>query len=217
VYLLRTRMEMLKLTGAASSVGDLLRGIRLAASQLNDRIEANTMTRVPLAWVVRLQNYMPFFEAAEWRKEHVAQEHRRLLWRPPYFEPGDTVTLFGSVADYLGEPPSKTYTVLEIDDRWLARQTGSLPTMIPDPGIARLYRLDGLSERVSHCALRVAEPQPVVRLFGGGNIRRTMCASSRLPRSNDNRSALDRPGRWRLATKSGCAGGSSADVLFTCC
>lgn len=167
LYLLRTRMEMLKLTGGANTVGDMIRGIGLAASQLKDRIEANTMTQVPLEWVVRLQNYMPFFAAEEWREEHVAQEHRRLLWRPPYFEPGDTVTLFGSVADFLGERRNKTYTVLEIDDRWLSRQTGGLPTRIPDPGISRLYRLDGLSERVSHCVLRVAEPRPFVRLFQG--------------------------------------------------
>lgn len=163
--LLRTRMEMLNFTGAATTVGEMLSGIGLAISQLDDRIAANTMTQVPLAWVVRLQNYLPFFEAEEWRKEHVAQEHRRLLWRPPYFEPGESVTLFECVADFLGEKRNKSYTVLDIDDPWLLRYWGGLPTMIPDPGIARVYRLDGLAERVSHCALRVAEPRPVVRLF----------------------------------------------------
>jgi hypothetical protein len=167
VSLLRTRMEMLQFTGSATTVGEMIGGLELAVRQLDDRIAANTVTQVPLEWVVRLQNDMPFFEAEVWRREHVAQEHRRLLWRPPYFEPGDTVTLFGSVADFLGERRGKTYTVLEIDDRWLSPQTGGLPTLLPDPGIARLYRLDGLQERVSHCALRVAEPRPFVRLFQG--------------------------------------------------
>jgi hypothetical protein len=165
--LLRTSMEMLKFTGEATTVGDMISGITEAISQLDDRIAANTMTRVPLEWVVRLQNYLPFFEAGEWKKEHVAQQDRRLLWRPPYFEPGESVILFDSVADFLGEPRGKTYTILEIDDRWLAPQTGGLPTLLPDPGIARSYRLDGLSERVSHCALRVVEPRPIERLFQG--------------------------------------------------
>ena len=165
--LMRTSMEMLTFTGAATTVGEMISGITLAAKQLDERIAANTMTQVPLEWVVRLQNYLPFFEAEEWRKEHVDQLDRRLLWRPPYFKPGDSVTLFDSVADFLGERQGKTYTVLEIDDRWLSPQTGGLPTMLPDPGIARSYRLDGLSERVSHCALRVVEPRPIERLFQG--------------------------------------------------
>lgn len=123
-----------------------------------------TITRVPLAWVVKWQNKYPFFTEEDWTHEHLPQEQRLCLSHGPYFQVGDRVQLHDNVAGYFTRVFGATYTVVEVFDHHADQvEAGGLPEYRASEG--RIYRLDGLSVLVSHQALYREEAPVLVRLF----------------------------------------------------
>ena len=143
-----------------------------------------TITRVPLAWVVKWQNKYPFFTEEDWTHEHLPQEQRLCLSHGPYFQVGDRVQLHDNVAGYFTRVFGATYTVVEVFDHHADQvEAGGLPEY-------RASEDASIGWTVSQCLFHTRRCiGKKLRCLCGSfrDIRNMMCELSRMPTHSDKR------------------------------